>query len=270
MLDKSLGLYIDRSTQQGAADMPTMHAHKSHEIYYLISGQRRYLIGHTIYDVTPGDLVLIPRSRLHRTVSPGPTGYERYVCNFLEDRIQPFIQSMGREVFDRLIECGCLRLPSHVAHSVHRDLERMEQELTERREGCQAVALHLLEGILISALRYGTPKDPIHGEGADKVQALARYIALNYAQPITLRSAATMACLEDTYFSRRFKALTGFGFQEYLTQTRLQAAERLLHESQLSVAEIAEQCGFSGANYFGDVFRRWKGCSPSQYRSKNK
>ena len=144
----------------------------------------------------------------------------------------------------------------------------MEQELTERREGCEAVALHLLEGILIRALRYGTPKEPLHGEGADKVQALARYIALNYAQPITLADAAAMACLENTYFSRRFQALTGFGFQEYLTQTRLQAAERLLQDTSLSVGEIAEQCGFSGANYFGDVFRRWKGCSPSQYRKK--
>ena len=129
MLDKSLGLYIDRSTQQGAADMPTMHAHKSHEIYYLISGQRRYLIGHTIYDVTPGDLVLIPRSRLHRTVSPRPTGYERYVCNFLEERIQPFIQSMGRDVFDRLIECGCLQLPSH------------QEVIADRKKYCEAFTM---------------------------------------------------------------------------------------------------------------------------------
>lgn len=270
MLDKSLGIYIERSAQPSASDMPAMHAHKSHEIYYLISGQRRYLIGHTIYDVTPGDLVLIPRSRLHRTVSPRPTGYDRYVCNFLEDRIQSFIRSMGRDVFDRLIEGGCLRLPNHISQQIYRDLEQLEQELSERREGCEAVALHLLEDILIRALRHGRPKEPLHGEGADKIQALARYIALNYAQPITLHDAAAMAHMEDTYFSKRFKALTGFGFQEYLTQTRLQEAQRLLQDTDLSVGEIAERCGFSGANYFGDVFRRWKGLSPSQYRQKQK
>jgi len=266
VLDKSLGIYIDRSANQSVWDMPDMHAHKSHELYYLISGHRRYLIGHTIYDVTPGDLVIIPRSQLHRTVSPRPTGYERYVCNFMEDRIHSFIHDLGRETFERLLGCGCVQLPAHVALQVHRDLQQLEQELSHRQEGSNAAALHLLQDVLLCALRHGTPKEPVHGAGADKIQELTRYIALNYAQPITLHDAAAMACMESTYFSRRFKSLTGFGFQEYLTQTRLQAAEQLLRSTRLSVGEIAEQCGFSGANYFGDVFRRRKKCSPSQYR----
>lgn len=246
--------------------MPEMHAHKSHELYYLISGHRRYLIGHTIYDVTPGDLVVIPRSLLHRTVSPRPTGYERYVCNFTEERIQTFIQDLGRETFDRLLGCGCLRFPAQISLQVHRDLQQLEWEVTHRQEGSDAAALHLLQDVLLCALRHGTSKEPVHGAGADKIQELTRYIALNYTQPITLGAAAAIACMESTYFSRRFKALTGFGFQEYLTQTRLQAAEQMLRNTKLPVGEIAEQCGFSGANYFGDVFRRWKGCAPSQYR----
>lgn len=266
MLDKSLGIYIDRSTSQNVWDMQEQHAHKSHELYYLISGQRRYFIGHTVYDVTPGDLVIIPRSQLHRTVSPRPVGYERYVCNFMEDRIRTFIDDLGRTQFDRLLACGCLQLPAHISQQIHRDLQQLEQELTHRCAHTDAVVLHLLQAILLRALRYGTAKDPVHGEGADKVLPLTRYIALNYAQPITLDDAAAMTCMERTYFSKRFKALTGFGFQEYLTQTRLQAAEQLLRDTALSVGEIAERCGFSGANYFGDVFRRWKGCAPSQYR----
>lgn len=266
MLDKSLGIYIERSASQRAWDMPDMHVHKSHEIFFLISGQRRFFIGHTVYDVEPGDLVLIPCPQLHRAVSPRPAGYERYVCNFKETRIQTFINDLGREQFDRLLGCGCLELPARIARQIHRDLQQLEQELSSRSATTDAAALHLLQDILLCALRHGTPKEPFHGEGADKVLPLTRYIALNYAQPITLDDAAAMSCMERTYFSKRFKALTGFGFQEYLTQTRLQAAEQLLRDTSLSVGEIAEQCGFSGANYFGDVFRRWKGVSPSQYR----
>lgn len=266
MIDKSLGIYIDRSTSQSAWNMQEHHAHKSHELYYLISGQRRYFIGHTIYDVAPGDLVIIPRAQLHCTVSPRPVGYERYVCNFKEDRIQTFIGDLGRERFDRLLSCGCLQLPTHISQQIHRTMTQLEQELAHRSSYTDVTALHLLQDILLCALLHGTPKEPVHGESTDKVQALTRYIALNYVQPITLADAADKACMERTSFSKRFKNLTGFGFQEYLTQTRLHAAEQLLRNTALSVGEIAEQCGFSSANYFGDVFRRWKGVSPSQYR----
>jgi len=266
VLDKALGIYIDRNATQTVWDMRDMHAHKSHEIFFLVSGQRRFFIGHTVYDVEPGDLVIIPCPQLHRAVSPRPAGYERYVCNFKETRIQTFINDLGRERFDHLLTCGCLQLPTHISQRIYRDLQQLEQELSHRHEYTDAAALHLLQDILLCALRYGTPKEPIHGDSEDKVQDLARYIARNYAQPITLSDAASMACMESTYFSKRFKALTGFGVQEYMTQTRLQAAEQLLRDTALSVGEIAEQCGFSSANYFGDVFRRWNGLSPTQYR----
>ena len=92
----------------------------------------------------------------------------------------------------------------------------------------------------------------------------------NFHLPITLHEAAQMACLEDTYFSKQFKALTGFGFLDYLTQLRLQEAQRLLRTTALSLADISELCGFSGSNYFGDVFRRYTGMSPSAYRKQQK
>jgi len=266
LLDRKLGIFIDRNISASAWDMPSMHAHKSHELYYLISGQRRYLIGHRIYNVTPGDLVIIPRSQLHRTVSPRPVGYDRFVCNFLEGQLQPFILALGRNSFDHLLGRGCLHLPPAVSQHVFQNLQQLDQELSHRHEYTNALALHLLQDCLLCALIHGHPKEPVHGESEDKVQATAHYIARNYAQPITLRDAAAMTCMEHTYFSKRFKALTGFGFQEYLTQIRLQAAEQLLLESAISIGEVAERCGFSSANYFGDVFRRWKGQSPSEYR----
>lgn len=39
----------------------------------------------------------------------------------------------------------------------------------------------------------------------------------------------------------------------------------LLQDSHLTWGKIAECCGFFNSNYFGDVFRRWKGVSPSNY-----
>ncbi len=58
----------------------------------------------------------------------------------------------------------------------------------------------------------------------------------------------------------------GMAPQEYLTAFRLQIAMRMLHESTVSVKEIAEATGFRDQNYFGKVFRRHLGKSPSRMR----
>ncbi len=75
--------------------------------------------------------------------------------------------------------------------------------------------------------------------------------------------------MEETYFSKKFKQLTGFGFNEYLTQIRLRKSEILLLSPENSINEIADMCGFSSSNYFGDIFKKHTGLSPSQYRKKH-
>lgn len=269
MPEKHLGIlidYIDRKDARSPWSMATMHAHKSHELYFLVSGRRRYFVGHSIYDVEPGNLVLIPKGMLHRTTTPGRAGYERYVINFFETFLQDFIELTGRTSFDRLLHSGCVALPADISRRIRQELAQLVQEKESRPAHYKAAIVHLLQDILLTALRHGKPAAPCTGETADKVQFVARYISEHFAEPITLQSAAALAGMEETYFSKRFKLLTGFGFLEYLSQTRLLAAERLLDETDLNMAAIAECCGFSSSNYFGDVFRRWKGVSPSQYR----
>ena len=70
-------------------------------------------------------------------------------------------------------------------------------------------------------------------------------------------------------FSKKFHRLTGFGFKEYLTHVRIQAAAEQLLSGKQSVTEVALNCGYSDGNYFGDAFRKIKGMSPNQFRKKN-
>lgn len=255
---------IEYRQRTRAQSMPQMHAHGEHELYFLISGGRRYFVGDTIYDVAAGDLVLIPENQLHRTVA---TGYfERYVVYFSQEECASITGLVSEQALQQLLYSGCLRLPEEIARQVRQDLQQLERELGGNRCFREGFCAHLLNDIFLCALRHGRKKEASQGENAEKIQEVARHISRNYAQPITLEGAAELACMEKTYFSKRFKALTGFGFQEYLTQTRIRAAQELLRTSRLTVGEVAEACGFAGGNYFGDVFRRLVGMSPSQYR----
>lgn len=258
------GMLLERGAAH--ANPPLMHSHQYYELFFLLSGQRRYFVDHTIYDVAPGNLVIIPRTQLHRTASSSPKVYERYLLNFYESDHSFFVETMGRDTFDQLMHSGCLEFPAPIVRQLHQTLEQLERELSSPTPYTRALAAHLLQEVLLTALCHGTRKIPCSGENISKVQQVARYISLNYAQPFTLQEAAQMAYMEKTYFSKRFKALTGFGFLEYLTQTRLRAAEQLLRESQLSISQIAERCGFCSGNYFGDIFRRFRGLSPSEFR----
>lgn len=260
------GVKVEHDTAIAGNSTVGMHEHDFYEIYFLVSGNRRYLMGHTVYDVTPGDLVFVPKKQLHRATSTNKTGYDRYVLYFSDRQAEMLSASMGEEAFTKLISSGCMVLPKHISEEICTALERIGRDISNPDAMTDAFVTHLLQGIILNAARYGERRQSLAGESADKVQMVAKYITERYSQEITLVRAAQMACLEKTYFSKRFKHITGFGFQEYLLQTRILAAEQMLANTQFPVGMIAEKCGFSSGNYFGDVFQRYKGLSPSEYR----
>lgn len=257
---------LDYGMASVSVDMPTTHAHECHELYYLESGHRRYLIGSNIYDVSPGNIVLIPTHCLHRTTACGSKGHSRYVAYFSESYLQDFVDTIGQESFDRLMQRGCLLLPDEQKQYIASLLRKMEQESASNISYNRAALKLYMQEILLCLIRYGSPCGESLSGNAAKIQEVAHYICENYGDDITLAVAANMACMEKTYFSRSFKEITGFGFREYLTRIRLLSAKQLLQDTTLSISEISSRCGFSSSNYFGDVFLRYMHMSPREYR----
>jgi AraC family transcriptional regulator, L-rhamnose operon transcriptional activator RhaR len=88
----------------------------------------------------------------------------------------------------------------------------------------------------------------------------------NTAHLWTLQELAAIACLEPTYFVRRFRADTGLPPMAWLARLRAEQAATLLLQTELSVQEIGERVGWSDLSYFARRFRMHFGCSPSAYR----
>ena len=91
----------------------------------------------------------------------------------------------------------------------------------------------------------------------------------NYDKKLSLEDMSDKFHISRSYLSKKFKAVTGFGFKEYIVNVRIKNACRLLLETNKSITDIAFECGFNDSNYFGDAFRHVKGVSPNKYR-KNK
>ena len=76
--------------------------------------------------------------------------------------------------------------------------------------------------------------------------------------------------MSPSYLSRQFKSKVGINITRFITERRIQAAQRLLITSDLDISEIADQLGFKSANYFYTVFKKIHGMSPREYRKKDR
>jgi AraC-like DNA-binding protein len=265
-LGRSVEIYRERMGK--ASDMPSPHSHEYHEIYFLLSGERRYLLGHKIYNVDVNNAVIIPKNEIHRTTTPGVRGYDRYVVYFYDEILSSLNESIKDFDTDRFFSLGCVEFPAEVSEKIKNALIEMQNEYESPDTYSEEYIKGLLKSIIILILRHGRAKKRDSEASADKIQYVAKYIRSNFYENITLESAAKLAFMEKTYFSKRFKALTGFGVSEYLCEIRIREAEKLLRYTNLSISEISERCGFGGSNYFGDAFKRYMGLSPREYRKK--
>jgi AraC-like DNA-binding protein len=76
--------------------------------------------------------------------------------------------------------------------------------------------------------------------------------------------------LSPSYFSSSFKQYTGYSLIDYTNAKRIRLASKLLLAKQnASISEIAMQVGFNNMSNFNRAFRKYAGCTPSEYISKS-
>lgn len=109
----------------------------------------------------------------------------------------------------------------------------------------------------------GTSHDP-NANGA--VEAGLAYIFDNLAGDVRLSTAATLAHMSDSTFSKYFKAAAGMPFSQMVKRLRIHHARRLLDTTGLSTAKVAAASGYRNLSNFNRQFLSEVGISPSTYR----
>ena len=240
-----------------AGVMYSPHRHAEFEFYYLVSGKCNYFIEDKTYEVSPGDVVLIPEEMIHRTNYATEKN-----SRILIECSSAFIPEGARERLKGLYHVYRNEEISPVIAEVLRDIEaecKSGDEFTENALKCK---MNLLIYLL---LRNKNTIGRVSGKNA-MIEEIVAYVKEYFREEITLSSIAKARFLSPEHLSRTFKKETGFGFNEYLTLIRLRHAEgRLKERDGASISEIAYDSGFNDSNYFSDKFKRVYGVSPLKY-----
>ena len=272
--------FIERTKRPNVTFVSDTHYHNAYEIYFLISGTRRQLVDHSIHDIKRGDLILIPKGVIHKTTPLDKNSHTRYVINFSDEFAVPLEQFLGPDVLVQTFTHVKLSVPEHRFDYVLSLFDKMNDEYNAAASDNFSAALirgYMAElfAFICRTNRSLATAESIESEriGAilePSIQQAAQYISEHFREDISLADVAAQAFMSGSYFSRKFKKITGLNFSEYLTSTRIKAADDLLLQTSLSIAEIAASCGFGDANYFGDIFKKHKGMSPTKYRRMRK
>ena len=103
---------------------------------------------------------------------------------------------------------------------------------------------------------------------ARMVEALDEYIRENAGDEISNTEIGAIFGYHPFYVSRMLKEKKGITMRQYVIQYRFKAAKHLLRYTDKSIADIADECGFTDASYFAKSFKASFGISPKDYRSK--
>ena len=99
-----------------------------------------------------------------------------------------------------------------------------------------------------------------------RILKVKNHISKNYRDELRLSVLADIAGMSPSAFSRFFKLHTGRNLSEYIIDIRLGYAARMLVDTARSISEICFSCGFNNLSNFNRIFKKKKGCAPSEFR----
>ncbi len=242
------------------------HFHDCHQIIFVVRGEVDFYVNNKKLFAKAGDIALFSRYENH-SVSGCSEEYERFVLH-----IDPNVINRKSPVYSLLTDrpvhfCNIINVSSCVAeitdlfHSILRE-HNSDSKLSDEMEQL------LIKQLLITV--YRCMSIDFDNTYDDVVAEVKRQFENEYQKPFTLTMLAKQQNLSVSSLSHRFRAATGVSPMEYLKSCRIANAKQLLAETDCSIGEIVEKCGFSDNSNFSRTFKKLNVMSPTDFRKKYK
>lgn len=251
----------------------------------MLKGRSRLTVdGDTPVDLEAGDFVLIPATpgfTMSGLEQRSATSGDPFAVSIRDDEIRhgdPFAPADARLLVghfsfaspDARLLVSLLPKVMHVSgeRRLSTIVELVGEEARQQRPGRDVVLTHLMEVMLIEALRSSagidTPPGLMRGLSDPRLSVAIRRMHEAPDHPWTVPQLASEAGLSRSAFFERFSRTVGNTPMEYLLAWRMALARPLL-DRQLPITDVAERVGYGSASAFSVAFTRTVGLPPSQY-----
>lgn len=252
------------------------HWHPEIELTLITKGQMLYKINHDSFLLREGHALFGNSSTLH-------SGYmvENRDCEYISITFEPkFIYGYeNSNIYTKYIKPIVQNyflpaIPFDGSASWHDEMIRIIKKIIEIETAKYATyELDILSQLTQfwkllflnnPASSTGIPSDK---NNYDRIREIISYVETHYTASITLEEIAQSVHLCRSECSRLFKRYMHISLFEFISQYRIEKSLDYLMNTSCSILEIANLVGYDDSNYYAKVFRKTKGCSPSQYRS---
>ena len=255
-----------------------IHQHEIFELNFVAGGRGcRRIVGDSNEVIGDFDLVLITSSDLEHVWEQNECLSEdihevtiQFRLDF-ESPTSPFHTNPYKSMYQMLVRAKHgLAFPNQAILTVYHRIAR----LPKIKEGFLAV--QELFSILYELSKFDDARELASsafakvnvGSDSRRILKVKNYIGEHFKDDLTLEQLADIAGMTPTAFSRYFKLHTSKNLSEYIVDIRLGHAARRLVDTTDAVSEICWTTGFNTLSNFNRLFRKRKGCSPTEFREK--
>lgn len=250
------------------------HWHDDIELLCILSGNMQYNVNGKVILLHQGEGIFINARQLH-------FGYceEKTECVFLCILLHPILLCASRTAEETCVSPLLLNenIPFYhfkgqtdwerdVLSSIRKIYEIRNDPLSALKiqRSFFDIWIHLCENVI------SIPEaNVVSSHNLSVLKKMISFLHENFSEKVKLVEIARAGGISKTGCCTIFKRYLNKTPNEYLTQLRLRKAIELLITTDMTVLEISDAVGFSGASYFTETFRKFYGCTPSRYRKEN-
>jgi AraC-like DNA-binding protein len=252
------------------------HLHDEFELILIKKSHGKLYLGNNVLNFSDGDLFLLAPGLPHCFFNSN--GYEKE--NILAHAIVIHFQNnfLGDSFYNKREASQLIRLLGKSKYGIQffnlkKSILKKFQQLNQKKNLKRLVDfLFILDELAakrnIKLLSSESTIDLRNIIDSKIINNVYKYVAENFQEKISFAVAASIANMQRSAFCRYFKRKTKKKFSEFVNETRIMHAQKILAETDKTIIEIAFDCGYENTSYFNRQFKIYCGITPTSFREQ--
>lgn len=240
-----------------------MHWHSYYELEIVIEGEYEHIYNENSQTAHPGQVWIMSPLDRHslRTIQKSSIINISFSTNVLAKEIA--------QALDRSPSALLTKLSSEETEIIYHLCRQLQHETENPDFHFRSLMMSsLLNSILIKVLRHHADSSSTSLRIPHRMQSVAQILHTEYSRDLSLSEIAQSQNISVGHMGVLFRQTFGTSFNEYLNRIRLRHACDMLYSSQMTIEEIARECGYRSTEYFYYIFRKYLGITPGEHRRR--